>query len=249
MAQLHLRLKALYEKEGGAFPDPILNLHWPYKDPDDPTPEELAKEINGYGARGRPRSDRPDQGRSLREGQAGRRASPRCATTARPRAAAGSTPAASTRAATTWPAATTAIPTTPASISNWAFVLAGQPPHPLQPRLGRPRRASRGIRAQADRVGRREVDGLRRARHRADREAGRRSMPFIMNPEGVVAPVRPRHDARRAVPGALRAVRKPGRQPDRPEDPGQSGGARVQGRHGAVRRRRRSSRTWRRPTA
>jgi len=48
MAQIQLRLKALYEKEGGAFPDPILNLHWPYADPHDPTSAELAKEMNGY---------------------------------------------------------------------------------------------------------------------------------------------------------------------------------------------------------
>lgn len=48
MAQLHLRLRALYQKEGGAFPDPILNLHWPYRISDDPMPDELAKEMNGY---------------------------------------------------------------------------------------------------------------------------------------------------------------------------------------------------------
>ena len=48
MAQIHLRLKALYQKEGGAFPDPILNLHWPYQDPNEPTADELAKEMNGY---------------------------------------------------------------------------------------------------------------------------------------------------------------------------------------------------------
>jgi formate dehydrogenase major subunit len=48
MAQLFKRLKALYQKEGGAFPDPILNLMWAYKDPDEPSPVELAKEINGY---------------------------------------------------------------------------------------------------------------------------------------------------------------------------------------------------------
>jgi formate dehydrogenase major subunit len=47
MAQLGLRLKALYQKEGGAFPDPIVNLSWNYKDPGDPTPEELAREMNG----------------------------------------------------------------------------------------------------------------------------------------------------------------------------------------------------------
>jgi formate dehydrogenase major subunit len=47
MAQIYLRLKALYQKEGGAVPEPILNLTWNYKNPDEPTPEELAKEING----------------------------------------------------------------------------------------------------------------------------------------------------------------------------------------------------------
>jgi formate dehydrogenase major subunit len=48
MAQLHLRLKDLYAKEGGAFAEPILKLHWPYKDAGDPKPDELAREINGY---------------------------------------------------------------------------------------------------------------------------------------------------------------------------------------------------------
>ncbi|MDQ0513122.1 formate dehydrogenase major subunit [Angulomicrobium amanitiforme] len=47
MAQIHLRLKELYKKEGGAFPDPIVNLNWSYKDPGDPTAEELAREMNG----------------------------------------------------------------------------------------------------------------------------------------------------------------------------------------------------------
>ena len=47
MAQLYLRLKDLYSKEGGAFPDPIVKLTWPYADPGDPTAEELAQEING----------------------------------------------------------------------------------------------------------------------------------------------------------------------------------------------------------
>ena len=48
MSQLHLKLKALYKKEGGAFPDAILNLHWPYKDANDPQASEIAREINGY---------------------------------------------------------------------------------------------------------------------------------------------------------------------------------------------------------
>jgi len=47
MAQIHVRLKELYRKEGGKFPDPIVNLDWAYADPNEPTAEELAKEING----------------------------------------------------------------------------------------------------------------------------------------------------------------------------------------------------------
>jgi formate dehydrogenase major subunit len=47
MAQLYQRLKALYQKEGGKVPEPILRLDWRYKDPGNPTAEELAREING----------------------------------------------------------------------------------------------------------------------------------------------------------------------------------------------------------
>jgi formate dehydrogenase major subunit len=48
MAQIYLRLKALYEKEGGPVPEPILNLDWRYQDPGAPTAAELAKEVSGY---------------------------------------------------------------------------------------------------------------------------------------------------------------------------------------------------------
>ena len=47
MGGIFTRLRALYQKEGGAFPDPILNLTWDYKDPHEPKPDELAREING----------------------------------------------------------------------------------------------------------------------------------------------------------------------------------------------------------
>ena len=47
IGNLFVRLRALYQKEGGAFPDPIVNLSWPYRDPSAPMPEELAKEYNG----------------------------------------------------------------------------------------------------------------------------------------------------------------------------------------------------------
>lgn len=47
MASLFLRLRALYAKEGGAFPDPIKALTWAYSNPSNPAPEELLREING----------------------------------------------------------------------------------------------------------------------------------------------------------------------------------------------------------
>ena len=47
MAQLFVRIRDLYLKEGGAFPEPILNLAWPYVIPHSPSAEEIAKEING----------------------------------------------------------------------------------------------------------------------------------------------------------------------------------------------------------
>jgi len=47
MSELFLRLKKAYVAEGGKFPDPIVNLTWPYAKPSSPTPEELAMEANG----------------------------------------------------------------------------------------------------------------------------------------------------------------------------------------------------------
>ncbi|TLX61148.1 formate dehydrogenase-N subunit alpha [Stutzerimonas nosocomialis] len=48
MSGLFLRLRERYRTEGGAYADPILNLHWPYKVAHEPSPEEIAKEFNGY---------------------------------------------------------------------------------------------------------------------------------------------------------------------------------------------------------
>ena len=40
-------MRELYKKEGGKFPDPILNAWLPYTDPYNPSLAEVAKEING----------------------------------------------------------------------------------------------------------------------------------------------------------------------------------------------------------
>jgi formate dehydrogenase-N alpha subunit len=47
LARIFMRVRELYRKEGGAFPDPILNLDWTFKNPYVPTLEEIAREING----------------------------------------------------------------------------------------------------------------------------------------------------------------------------------------------------------
>jgi len=46
VADIFLKVRELYKKEGGKFPDPILNLTWSYTNPQ-PSLAELAKEING----------------------------------------------------------------------------------------------------------------------------------------------------------------------------------------------------------
>ena len=47
LARIFLKVRELYQKEGGAFPDPIVNLSWNYTDPLHRSFVELAKEING----------------------------------------------------------------------------------------------------------------------------------------------------------------------------------------------------------
>lgn len=47
LAQIFLRVRELYRKEGGKLPAPILSLSWPYTDPRHPALAEVAKEING----------------------------------------------------------------------------------------------------------------------------------------------------------------------------------------------------------
>jgi formate dehydrogenase major subunit len=47
VAQIFLAVRDLYKKEGGKFPDPILNAWWPYTTPHNPSLADLAKEING----------------------------------------------------------------------------------------------------------------------------------------------------------------------------------------------------------
>jgi formate dehydrogenase major subunit len=47
VAQIFLRVRELYQTEGGKFSDPILKLTWGYTDPQHPALGELTKELNG----------------------------------------------------------------------------------------------------------------------------------------------------------------------------------------------------------
>jgi formate dehydrogenase major subunit len=47
IAQIFLKIRDLYKKDGGKFPDPILNLTWNYSDRLNPPLAEVLKELNG----------------------------------------------------------------------------------------------------------------------------------------------------------------------------------------------------------
>ncbi len=47
LAQIFLKVRELYKKEGGKFPDAILNLTWNYVDAKNPSLSDIAKELNG----------------------------------------------------------------------------------------------------------------------------------------------------------------------------------------------------------
>ncbi len=47
VAQIFLKVRELYQAEGGKFPDPITHLTWNYTDPRHPSLSEVAREING----------------------------------------------------------------------------------------------------------------------------------------------------------------------------------------------------------
>ena len=175
-------MREMYRKDGGAFPDPILNLTWNYTNPIDPDPEELAKDMNGralVGYQGRRRA------RSRCAPASCWTASPSCATTARPRRAAGSSRAATPRRATRWPVATR--PTRASRASRRTGPGRGRPtgasstiaPAPTSP--GKPgTRTSRSSSGTAAGGSASTCPTMRRPPSRPTAVG-----PFIMNAEGV----------------------------------------------------------------
>jgi len=53
IARLFLRIRELYEDEGGAAPEPLLGMAWDWQNPVSPSLEEVAREINGRDRTGR----------------------------------------------------------------------------------------------------------------------------------------------------------------------------------------------------
>ncbi|AIJ08017.1 formate dehydrogenase-N subunit alpha [Edwardsiella anguillarum] len=47
LSGIFLRLREMYAKEGGALPEAVLNMSWDYLTPENPHPEEVARENNG----------------------------------------------------------------------------------------------------------------------------------------------------------------------------------------------------------
>lgn len=47
MGGLFHRLRAMYRKDGGAYAEPLLNIDWSYLRPEEPSPEEIAREFSG----------------------------------------------------------------------------------------------------------------------------------------------------------------------------------------------------------
>jgi formate dehydrogenase major subunit len=47
LARIFLKVRELYKKDPGKFPDPILNLTWNYTIPENPSLAEVARELNG----------------------------------------------------------------------------------------------------------------------------------------------------------------------------------------------------------
>ena len=48
IARIFLKVRELYAKEGGVYPEPVKSLNWWYTSPQKPALDEVAKEINGW---------------------------------------------------------------------------------------------------------------------------------------------------------------------------------------------------------
>ena len=243
IADLHLRLRALYAKEGGAFPDPIANLAWSYTKPGSPDPAEVLKEINGYAI-----EDLPDPADS-EQGSAGCRQAPAdLRHDARRRQDLGrmlDLYRRLYRGRQHVDAPRFERPDRPRHLPQLGLLLAGQPPRALQPRLGRPRGQAVERAQEIHVVERLALGRRRRAGLCPDHGARQVGRPVHHEPGRHRAAVRPRRHARRPVPRALRADGRLHRQSAASQGQQQPGGAGCSRPTPSRSARPTSSRSWR----
>jgi formate dehydrogenase major subunit len=66
VAQIFLKVRELYELEGGRYPEPIVRLRWPYTLPNKPSLADIAREVNGQAVAD---VTDPSSGQTIRAGQ------------------------------------------------------------------------------------------------------------------------------------------------------------------------------------
>ena len=203
------KLKELYKKEGGAFPDPILSLKWDYADSHGEfDPHKVAKTINGYFL-----EDVTIDGTVYKKGtlvptfgflQVNGSTSSGCWVYCRQLHRKGQHGR---------PPQHAGCAERHRALPRVRLGLAGQPAHHLQPRLGRSPGPTPRPEGLGDQVGRQQMGG--RCPRRAVAPPGK---PAIPQPQGPLAihhdPPRLCHDFRgglegRPLPGTLRAARVP----------------------------------------
>jgi formate dehydrogenase major subunit len=230
LSDLFIRIKKLYEKDGGKGVEPLMAVDWNYKNPHDPSADELAKELNGKAL-----VDLTDA-----EGKVTRAAGQQLASFGEMRDD-------GTTDGVQWIYTGFYGPN-----GNFAQRRDNSDPSGMNVfgSWGFSWPANRRIlynRASADMQGKPWSDAKKYVLWDGKRWGGadvpdfvptippeRGTMPFIMNPEGVSAPLRGPHGGRTAA-CSHGAVRVSGCKSCVPETQGQSGGARVQKRHGSLR--------------
>ena len=75
VARIFLKVRELYEQEGGTYPDPVRSLNWWYSNPVQPSFDEVCKELNGWALQ----DVRDPAGAVTHARRAAARAVPRCA--------------------------------------------------------------------------------------------------------------------------------------------------------------------------
>ncbi len=184
IAQIFLRVRDLYKKEGGKFPDPILNLSWAYADAAHPSLSQVAMELNG-----RALADLTDPV-TKQVIKAGQQVCRFCMAERRRHHHVRQLDLLRLldRSGRTDPAARHGRSLRHGRVSELVVVLARQPARALQPRFVRPRMASRGMPTRkqiwwneaAGKWAGNDVPDFKPDSHPKDHMG-----PFIMNPEGV----------------------------------------------------------------